>query len=238
MVIIYRSVKGSNLTPTEVDDNFHDVDDRVTTIEGSTLPKGITSIEVPTGGTTMTITYTDATTDTFVLPVVDLTEVFKGAWQPLTPYFKGDLLTADGGLYVVLEDHTSGSPDFDPNATLGTAGNLYQLWIKAPAIPVYERSDTTFSPEFGDANSYNRCTNVAGCTVTIPDNADVPFEIYTELFFRQCTAAPVIIESSTAVAINGPTGYGQVTDGQGAVITLNKINTDEWDLFGRLESTT
>ena len=99
MVIVYRSVKGSNLTPTEVDDNFHDVDGRITTIEGIDLGKSIDSIEVPTGGTTMTITYTDATTDTFVLPVVDLTEVFKGEWQPLTPYFaKGNLITASGRL--------------------------------------------------------------------------------------------------------------------------------------------
>lgn len=238
MVIVYRSVKGSNLTPTEVDDNFHDVDGRITTIEAIDPGRSIVSIEVPTGGTTMTITYSDATTDTFILPVVDLTEVFKGEWQPLTPYFKGDLLTADGGLYVVLETHTSGSPDFDPNATLGTAGNLYQLWIKAPAIPVYDRPDTTFDPQFGDANSYNRCTHASGCTVTIPDNADVAFPEFTELHFRQCTVGAIIIDNSTAVTINLPNGYSAVTDGLGAVITLKKIDTDEWDLFGRLEAST
>jgi hypothetical protein len=92
MVIVYRSVKGSNLTPTEVDDNFHDVDGRIGTIESTTLPKGIASIEVPTGGTTMSITYTDFTTDTFLLPVVDLTEVFKGEWGDTAVYA---LLAAD-----------------------------------------------------------------------------------------------------------------------------------------------
>lgn len=33
MTIVYRSVKGSNLTADEVDGNFHDLDDRVTELE-------------------------------------------------------------------------------------------------------------------------------------------------------------------------------------------------------------
>lgn len=238
MVIVYRSVKGSNLTPTEVDDNFHDVDDRITTIEGIDLGKSIASIEVPTDGTTMTITYTDATTDTFTLPVLDLTQVFKGEWQPLTPYFAGNLITAAGGFYCVLQDHTSGSPDFDPNATLGTAGDLYQLWFSIGTTPVYTRSATTFDPLFGDANSYNRCTHASGCTVTLPDNADVPFPIGTELHFRQCTNGSVFIESSTAVTINPPAFTANNTDLEGAVVTLKKVATDEWDLFGKLQVTT
>ena len=147
MAIVYRSVKGSNLTPTEVDNNFHDVDDRITTIEGIDLGKSIASIEVSTDGM-MTITYTDATTDSFVLPTINLTQVFKGEWQPLTPYFAGDLITAAGGFYCVLETHTSGSPDFDPNATLGTAGDLYQFWFNIGMTLVYTRSATTFEPLF------------------------------------------------------------------------------------------
>ena len=108
----------------------------------------------------------------------------RGAWQPLTPYVINELVTAIGSLYVVAQDHTS-EATFDPNAA-DTGGNFYQLLLKNPAIPVYTRSATTYDPIFSDANSYNRCTNAAGCTVTIPDNADVPFELYTELHFRQC----------------------------------------------------
>ena len=79
---------------------------------------------------------------------------------------------------------------------------------------------------------------MAGCTVTIPDNADVAFEINTEMHFRQCAVAPVFIESSTSVIINGISGFANNTDIEGAVITVKKVGTDEWDVFGRLEAVT
>ncbi len=231
MTIVYRSVKGSNLTPTEVDNNFHDVDNRIVTLE-AVSGKTIDTIDVT--GNVMTITYTDASTDAFPLPVFSLADANRGAWQPSTPYVESDLVTALGSLYVVNQDHTS-ELTFDPEAA-DTGGNFYSLLLKNPAIPVFERSATTFDPAFGDANSYNRCTNVSGCTVTIPENADVPFEIYTELHFRQCDeGAVIIVNASTAVIINGTAGYNDNTSAEGSVITLKKVATDEWDLFGRLE---
>ncbi len=231
MTIVYRSVKGSNLTPTEVDDNFHDVDNRIVTLEG-TSGKTIDSIDVT--GNVMTITYTDASTDSFALPIWSMVDANRGAWQPSTPYVANELVTALGSLYVVAQDHTS-ELTFDPSAA-DTGGDFYSLLLKNPAIPVYERSATTYDPAFADANSYNRCTNVSGCAVTIPENADVPFEVYTELHFRQCAAGPVsITPASTAVGINAPDGYSNGTAINGAVITLKKVDTDEWDLFGLLD---
>lgn len=237
MTIVYRSVKGSNLTPTEVDNNFHDVDNRISTIEGLDIGKSIATIEVDTGGNLMVITYTDSSYDTFVLPTLNWVDLNRGAWQPLTPYFINELVTALGSLWVVAQDHTS-EATFDPNAA-DTGGNFYQLLLKASSVPVYTRSATTYDPIFADANSYNRCTNAAGCTVTIPENADVPFDLDTELHFRQCNTGIVIIDNgSTAVVINGVAGHANNTDTEGAVITLKKVDTDEWDLFGRLEQVT
>jgi hypothetical protein len=48
-------------------------------------------------------------------------------------------------------------------------------------------------------------------------------------------AGPVFIESSTAVAINPPAFTANNTDLEGAVISLKKVSTDEWDLFGKLK---
>ncbi len=234
MTIVYRSVKGSNLTPTEVDDNFHDVDNRITTIEGMDIGKSIDSIDVT--GNVMTITYTDTSTDSFELPVADWIDLNRGVWQPATPYLENELVTAQGALYVVAQDHTS-EATFDPNEA-DTGGPFYQLLLKVPAIPVYARTATTFDPVFSDADSYNRCTHASGCTVTIPDNADVAFPVNTEMHFRQCAAGAIIIDYSTAVTVNLPDGYSSETDGLGAVITLKKVDTDEWDLFGRLQATT
>ncbi|KQU77695.1 hypothetical protein ASD12_18010 [Mesorhizobium sp. Root102] len=60
MTITYRSVKGSNLNATEVDNNFHDVDDRLTDLEENPPEAtGISNITV--SGTQMTIYLEDAT---------------------------------------------------------------------------------------------------------------------------------------------------------------------------------
>lgn len=60
MTITYRSVKGSNLTATEVDANFHDVDDRIQAIEDDPpVATGISNITV--AGTQMTIYLEDST---------------------------------------------------------------------------------------------------------------------------------------------------------------------------------
>ncbi len=232
MAIVYRSVKGSNLTPTEVDNNFHDVDNRVTTIEGLDLGKSITSIEVPTGGTTMTITYTDFTTDTFVLPVVDLTTVFQGEWQPLRTYFAGDLFTAVGAVYCVLQDHTSGSV-FDPNATL-SAAPLYQLWFKTPVLPGQTISDATYTTTFNDANTYMRFDSLSGCVITIDETIDYP--AWCEMHFRdQCASVGIQIEISTPGSINMVDGYLNKTASRGGVIGMKQVDdTGAWDIFGLL----
>ncbi|TIL34326.1 hypothetical protein [Mesorhizobium sp.] len=68
MTITYRSVKGSNLTAAEVDDNFHDLDDRMTELEDNPPePTNISNITVV--GTQMTIYLEDATVfGPFTLP--------------------------------------------------------------------------------------------------------------------------------------------------------------------------
>ncbi|RWQ35538.1 MAG: hypothetical protein EOS20_18710, partial [Mesorhizobium sp.] len=60
MTITYRSVKGSNLTATEVDDNFHDVDDRITELEDNP-PEPVNISNITVVGTQMTIYLEDAT---------------------------------------------------------------------------------------------------------------------------------------------------------------------------------
>ncbi|RWQ12326.1 hypothetical protein [Mesorhizobium sp.] len=68
MTITYRSVKGSNLTATEVDDNFHDIDDRITELEDNPpVPTNISHMTV--AGTQWTVYLEDATAfGPFTLP--------------------------------------------------------------------------------------------------------------------------------------------------------------------------
>jgi hypothetical protein len=88
---------------------------------------------------------------------------------------------------------------------------------------------------------YLRCTNVAGCDVTVPDNASVAFGIGTEIHFRQCSGGPLTFQNGgtgSDASINGVDGFDDATNVQGAVVTLKKVAADEWDLFGLLAETT
>jgi hypothetical protein len=239
MAIIYRAVKGSNLTPTEVDGNFHDVDDRVTTLEGLPLGVGIESIDV--SGNQMTITLTDDSIQgPFTLPMWDLVDLLRGEWTAATSYLTNEIVTALGSLWVVTHDHTS-EAEFDPGAN-DTAGDFYALLLKNPAIPVFEVTADTFTPDLNYVNSYIRCSNAAGCVVTIPESGDLDFDLYTEFHFRQAPGAGVVsIEqpaTGSPVVINAVAGYHNETAGEGATFFVKKVGTDEWDIGGLLAAGT
>lgn len=79
MTITYRSVKGANLDATEVDNNFHDVDDRITELEDNPpAATGISNITV--NGTQMTIYLADATVlGPYTLPQANFRPSIVGA---------------------------------------------------------------------------------------------------------------------------------------------------------------
>ncbi|TIN76786.1 hypothetical protein [Mesorhizobium sp.] len=95
-------------------------------------------------------------------------------------------------------------------------------------------STTTYDPVLGDANGYKRCTNAAGCAVTVPSNAEVALPVDTEITFRQAGAGAVTFDAPTDVTLNGLLGYLNQTAFEGATVTLKKVATDEWDLIGLL----
>lgn len=124
--------KGSNLTPGEVDENFWELWALLTDLTSEPLqPLEIQSIAV-TGGDQMRITMSDGTTvfGPFTLPKGALT--FRDAWEAGTLYHPFDLFTADDGLYVVLQEHTSAS-DFSPSDG-NMAGPFAKLVMPFPSI--------------------------------------------------------------------------------------------------------
>lgn len=130
MTIVYRDEKGANLTPDEVDGNFHDLDDRVQSIEDNPpAARGIS--EITQSGNSLFIEYTDSTQDgPFTLPDIPLT--FRGEWTALTVYAQNDIITANGATYLVLVAHTSDTI-FDPGAVAGSDGDIYGLLLAPPA---------------------------------------------------------------------------------------------------------
>lgn len=117
-------------------------------------------------------------------------------------------------------------------------GSSYNLSFETSstvlAADVVTITGTVFTPALAAAQAYHRCTNAAGCAVTIPPNSSVAFPVKTELHFRQADAGPVTIEAGSGVTLNGITGYDLTTAAEGGVVTAKKIATDEWDVFGNL----
>lgn len=108
-----RSVKGSDLTPTEVDDNFESIRDFVEALEtdGGFTGRGIDSIDVTDDQ--MTITLTDATElGPFTLPTTQFNPM--GDWVTATSYAVQDCVVSTdaatlGNGYACIEAHTAGT---------------------------------------------------------------------------------------------------------------------------------
>jgi hypothetical protein len=136
MAIVYvtngawGSGTGAPIAAAEVDGNFYDVDQRIVTLN-SDLAAGKRIDTVTYTSTSMTFHFTDGTTQVVPLPVATLEYV--GPWTNSTPYQRNQMITANNGIYQVLQDHTSPPPPapFDPNATDGTTAQnpLYQLFM-------------------------------------------------------------------------------------------------------------
>ncbi len=113
-------------------------------------------------------------------------------------------------------------------------------WGTASFVPtVVTVPGSSFTPStLSNAQCYYRCTNAAGCTVTIPSDFILPFPIGTEMHFRQCGPGSVVIQGQDDtdgdVFVDAGTDFDTVTDGSGSVITVKKIGTDLWDVFGRV----
>jgi hypothetical protein len=160
---------------------------------------------------------------------------YRGDWAASTAYLENDVISvAAAGVYLVLIDHTSGS-SFEPSLSIG--GNpVYQLLYAEPRSEVLAVTGATFSPIV--IWGYHRCTNTAGCAVTLLAEATQPFPIGTEFHFRQSAAGPVSVEGAFGVTINVPAGANPETASLGAVLTVKKVASDEWDIFGLLAEAT
>jgi hypothetical protein len=238
MTITYRTDgdwgtgKGGNLTPAEVDENFWWLFQAIDEME-SPAPAEIDNITLT--GTQLTITLEDSRSWTVTVPRAAFR--WRGTWAPATSYAGNDVFEVMGaGLYLTRIAHTSDST-FDATRTIDSVP-VYQLMFREPRAQVITESGSTYDPALADGFGYVRCTNAAGCTVTIPANADVGFAVGTELHFRQAAAGAVTIAGDSGVTVNVPDGFLAETDREGAVVTAKKVAANAWDLFGLLAEDT
>jgi hypothetical protein len=141
MTIIYVTTGGwgsGSGTPNsapQVDGNFYDLDQRIVALNAD-LADGKSIESISSTPNSMTIHYSDGTSQVIPLPVAFITYV--GQWTNSTPYSRGQMISAPhSGMYQILVDHTTPPLPavFDPNATDGTVDEnpLYSFWM-----PLYD----------------------------------------------------------------------------------------------------
>ena len=185
-------------------------------------------------GPNLFVTLTDHTVlGPYALPVWNLATALRGDWLPATNYNQSDVFNVEGSLHVALQALTSAAT-FDPTATDGLGNNLYGLLLRNPAVPVLTITGLSFTPDITYANSYVRCTNIGGCTITIPDDASVAFPINTEIHFRQADVGGVDFDALSPVHVNRVEGYLNLTACEGATVFIKKVAADTWDIGGLL----
>lgn len=136
---------GMNLTPTQVDVNFYNIQQSIQDlIDNPLAPVEISDISVQDNF--LTITMSDYSTfGPFLLPVATFQD--RGEWLPLTEYVYADIFTQGAGLYLVLQDHTS-SGSFNANA--GNMQGPYYRLLFSGANLMLEWRDV-----WADATLYN-----------------------------------------------------------------------------------
>jgi hypothetical protein len=225
MAIIYRLVKGSPLTFAEEDGNFSDLDGRVVALENFSAANPIDAITI--AGNQLT-TAAGGGSDTVTVPTAEWNG--RGDWTPLTVYAVNDLVVSSGNLYLVKIAHTS-EATFDSGFQIG--GNDVYDFILGPvgqtkSVPL---AASTYTLQGTDNLKYYRCS--ASCTVTIPASADVFLPLDSEVTFRQ-GGSSLSFATAAGVTLNAPDNSEPSTSNVGAVVTIKKVGTDSWDIFGGL----
>lgn len=138
------------------------------------------------------------------------------------------------------------SPDIPAGTVayyLATDTKMFSAYLKdsdawanlpSPSVAPTDIPGTTHTLGLADENGYLRLSNVAGCTVTIPENSTAAFAIGTVVTLRAANAGTNTLAAAGAVVLNKVGGSGGSLNmaEEGAVAQVKKIDTDEWDIIG------
>ena len=120
-------------------------------------------------------------------------------------------------------------------------GFLADLGATLGAIPTVtptyrESAATSLTPESTDAFGGIGFTSSSSVTVTIPTNASVAFPVWTTLTFVQRGSGQVTVSGDVGVTVRKPATKNAKTTEQNSPVTVLKLSTDEWLLYGDLET--
>jgi hypothetical protein len=110
-------------------------------------------------------------------------------------------------------------------------------WIPVPRpniVMIRTLTATSHTLEAGDLGSILETTGSSAVTVTIPDEASVPFEIGTLVNVTQVGAGVATIAAAAGVSLNGTLGGSVALTGQWSGAALTKRGADAWVIQGAL----
>lgn len=232
--LLWGAGKGSPLSTTEGDENIWSLYTMILALQEH-LSSGVSIYDITQPAPNqMLITLTNDVEFTLTIPSAGWTPADPVTWQAGKVYYAYNTFAFAGALYLVNVSHTSGAT-FSADATDGSGHLLYTEIlppVDQPAVQVMDMS--TWTPTTADVNTYNRMTNPSGTTVVIEPNSTFAAPVGSELSFRQASTGAITFEAVSPAVVNVQDGCQLITSGQGATVTLKKVDVDEWDAMGRL----
>ena len=110
-------------------------------------------------------------------------------------------------------------------------------WVEVPrpgVVRIRTLTATSHTLDASDLGSIIETTGSSAVTVTIPDEATVPFEIGALINVTQIGTGVTTLTASAGVSLNGITAGSVALDGQWAGAALTKRGADAWVIQGAL----
>jgi len=96
-----------------------------------------------------------------------------------------------------------------------------------------EQTGTTYTLALSDEGKMVQMENASSITVTVPDNATIAFDVGNMVHVSQWGAGQVTIAGAVGVTLRSMGSVVTISDQYG-VVTLHKVGTNEWHLYGNL----
>lgn len=92
------------------------------------------------------------------------------------------------------------------------------------------------TPTAASTGTHFRCTDNAGCVVTIPNDSSEPFPLGAEIMYEQVGSVEISFQGDTGVQLLYPSNRLPETSGVHTVVKLIKVDLNAWTLWGDLTS--
>lgn len=140
-------------------------------------------------------------------------------------FIAGDTVKYNNQIFMALLDDVLAIP--------GTDAAKWEA-LNNPVIPVNDQTGTSYALVLADMNKTVRMDNAAAITLTVPANSTTAFPIGTVITIRQVGAGQITLSPGGGVTLNTPSTLKSRT--QFSTLSIHKVDTDEWDVMGDIES--